>query len=119
MEEGRYNMSKKIEITDFTNNSLIEKIYQEREDTLYQHTETDNKKIEESTKQNPITYENLLVAIKNLPPHFGNTREFILERLEGYIERQKCLTAYDNEKFYKNGFCDGVQIMLEILKADK
>ena len=44
IKERRYNMSKKIEITDFTENSLIEKIYQEREDTLYQHTETDNKK---------------------------------------------------------------------------
>ena len=51
-------------------------------------------------------------------PYFNNTREFILERLEGYIERQNCLNAYDNEKFYRNGFCDGVQLMLEILKND-
>lgn len=109
-------MNKKIEISDFVNNSIIEKIYQEREDALYQYTDIDNKKINEITKQNPITYEKLLLAIENLPPHFNNTREFILERLEGYIERQNCLNAYDNEKFYKNGFCDGVQLMLEILK---
>lgn len=67
----------------------------------------------------PITYEDLLVPIKNLPPHFNNTREFILERLEGYMERQNSLIAYDNEKFYKNGFCDGVQIILEALKIEK
>ena len=112
-------MNKKVEITDFIDNSLLDTIYREREDSLYQHTEIDNKNIKEITKNLPITYEELLVAIKNLPPHFNSTREFILERLEGYMERQNSLIAYDNEKFYKNGFCDGVQIILEALKIEK
>lgn len=112
-------MNKKVEITDFVDNSLLDTIYIEREDSLYQHTEIDNENIKEITKNLPITYEDLLVAIKNLPPHFNNTREFILERLEGYMERQNSLIAYDNEKFYKNGFCDGVQIILETLKTEK
>lgn len=112
-------MNKKVEITDFVDNSLLDTIYREREDSLYQHTEVDNENIKEITKNLPITYEDLLVAIKNLPPHFNNTREFILERLEGYMERKNSLTAYDNEKFYKNGFCDGVQIILEALKIEK
>ena len=111
-------MNKKIKITDFIDNSLLDTIYREREDSLYQHTKIDNENIMELTKNLPITYEDLLVAIKNLPPHFNNTREFILERLEGYIERQCCLNAYDNERFYKNGFCDGVQLILEILKFE-
>ncbi len=112
-------MNKKVEITDFVDNSLLDTIYREREDSLYQHTKIDNENIKEITKNLPITYEDLLVAIKNLPPHFNNTREFILERLEGYMERQNSLTAYDNERFYKNGFCDGIQIILEALKSDK
>ena len=112
-------MNKKVQITNFIDNSLLDTIYREREDSLYQHTEIDNKNIKEITKNLPITYEDLLVAIKNLPPHFNNTREFILERLEGYIERQNSLIAYDNEKFYKNGFYDGIQIILEALKSDK
>lgn len=32
------------------------------------------------------------------------------------MEKQNSLIAYDNEKFYKNGFSDDVQLMLEILK---
>lgn len=84
-------MNKKIEITDFIDNSLLDTIYREREDSLYQHTKIDNENIIEITKNLPITYEDLLVAIKNLPPHFNNTREFILERLEKYIERQNCV----------------------------
>ena len=112
-------MNKKVEITDFIDNSLLDTIYREREDSLYQHTEIDNKNIKEITKNLPITYEDLLVAIKNLPPHFNSTREFILEKLEGYIERQNSLIAYYNEKFYKNGFCDGIKIILEALKNEK
>ena len=112
-------MNRTIEIDDFSNNSLIEKIYQERKDTLYQHTAFDNEKIKEITNQNPMTYENLLSAIENLPPHFNNTREFILEKLEGYIDRQNCLVTYDNKKFCENRLRDGVQLMLEILKTEK
>ena len=112
-------MNKKVEITDFIDNSLLDAIYREREDSLYQHTEIDNENIKKITKNLPITYEDLLVSIKNLPPHFNNTREFILERLEGYMKRQNSLIAYDNEKFYKNGFCDGIKIILEYLKNEK
>ena len=48
-----------------------------------------------------------------------NTREFILDRLEKYRERENNLSAYDNERFYKNGFCDGVQMMLGIVNKEK
>lgn len=105
-----------MKITDFVDNSMLDVIYKEREDSLYQFSKNDKEKIKEISEKNPITYDGLLVAIKNLPPHFNNTREFILDRLEKFIERQNSLSAYDNERFYKNGFCDGVQMMVEILK---
>ena len=53
-------MNKKIEITDFIDNSLLDTIYREREDSLYQHTKIDNENIIEITKNLPITYEDLL-----------------------------------------------------------
>lgn len=112
-------MGKNIKITKFINNSMLDLIYKEREDSLYQYDAYDKEEIKKMTVENPITHEDLLVAIKNLPPHFKNTRKLIIEKLEGYIERQNRLIAYDNEKFYKNGFCDGVQMMLEILKEKK
>lgn len=111
-------MDRHTEIKDFIDSSMLELIYRKREDDLYQHDQYDNEKIKEITKDNPITYEKLLVAIKNLPPHFNNTRELILEKLENYVERENCLIAYDNEKFYKNGFCDGAKMILEILKRE-
>ena len=57
-------MNKKVEITDFIDNSLLDAIYREREDSLYQHTEIDNENIKKITKNLPITYEDLLVSIR-------------------------------------------------------
>ena len=59
-----------------------------------------------------------MMILKNLPPHFGNTSEFILEWLEKYLERENCLSAYENKKFYQNGFRDGAKMMLEILENE-
>lgn len=104
-----------MEINDFFDNSMLDLIYREREDRLYKLNKVDEEQLREITKKSPTTYEDLLTAIKNLPPHFNNTREFILDRLEKYMERENSLSAYDNERFYKSGFCDGVQMILEIL----
>lgn len=108
-----------MEINDFFDNSMLDLIYKERKNCLYQLNKVDEEELKEINKKNPITYEDLLTAIKNLPPHFYNTREFILDRLEKYRERENNLSAYDNERFYKNGFCDGVQMMLGIVNKEK
>lgn len=110
---------KNKEINDLINKSMLDLIYKERKETLYQHNKYDDNKIKEITIQNPITYKDLITAIKNLPPHFNNTREYILERLEGYLTRENSIVAFDNEKFYKVGFCDGAKMILEILKQEK
>jgi hemoglobin-like flavoprotein len=60
-----------------------------------------------------VDYEKLLIAIKNLLPHFNNTREGIIKVLENYSTRKPLIIAYDNEKFYKAGFCDRIRIILE------
>ena len=102
-----------------TQNEMLDLIYREREDSLYQYDEEDEEVVKKITNKNPTTYEDLLTAIKNLPPHFKNTREFIIGKLEKYMERQNNLCAYDNEKFYKIGFCDGVRMMIEILQNER
>ena len=44
-------MNKKVEITDFIDNSLLDAIYREREDSLYQHTEIDNENIKKNNQK--------------------------------------------------------------------
>lgn len=96
--------------------SIIDVLYEEREDKLYMKNVEDKANLEELTKNTPITYGKLINAIKNLPPHFGNTREYILETLEGYMERQNVIVSYENERFYKSGFCDGINLIIEALQ---
>ncbi len=112
-------MQKNLKKSDLLDMSIIELIYKEREDTLYKYNSQDKENINKITDKNTVSYDDLITAIKNLPPHFGNTREFILERLEKFLEEQNSLCAYDNRKFYKNGFCDGARMMLEILENKK
>jgi hypothetical protein len=112
------NMNKNIELTSLINDSILDSIFKEKEESLYHQNKYDKEKIKEIYLENPISYENLLIAIKNLPPHFNNTRENIIEKLEQYLERENSLSAYDNERFYKKGFCDGVKMMLEVLKEN-
>lgn len=111
-------MNKNIELTRLINDSILDSIFKEKEESLYHQNKYDKEKIKEIYLENPISYENLLIAIKNLPPHFNNTRENIIEKLEQYLERENSLSAYDNERFYKKGFCDGVKMMLEVLKEN-
>ena len=112
------NMNKNIELTSLINDSILDSIFKEKEESLYYQNKYDKEKIKEIYLENPTSYENLLIAIKNLTPHFNNTRENIIEKLEQYLERENSLSAYDNERFYKKGFSDGVKMMLEVLKEN-
>ena len=63
-----------------------------------------------------MTYTRFQGIIKNLPPHFQNCRESILDALEKYSDRQNLIQSFDNEKFYKVVFCDGANMIFDIIK---
>ena len=64
-------------------------------------SKNDNERISQITEKYSIDYDKLIVTIKNLPPHFRNTRESIIKALEEYLMRENLIMAYENEKFYK------------------
>lgn len=101
------------EIKEYIDNSVLDDMFNERECELYQEKDEKIVKLKDKYK---VDYENLLTAIKNLPPHFFNTREEILKRLDDYLIKENMIMAYENEKFYKVGICDGIKIMLESIK---
>ena len=80
--------------------------------------ERENLEFTNIKKEYSIDYEKLLVAIKNLPPHFHNTREGIIKALENYSRIENLIIANNNEKFYEVGFCDGIRTILESIKKD-
>lgn len=60
-----------------------------------------SKKIEEIKSEHTMSYTKLEEVIKNIPPHFKNCRENILDALDKYSDRQNLIQTFDNENFIK------------------
>lgn len=103
------------DVEEDTNESILDTIYNEREDSISKINENDKEELSKITKRYPVDYEQLLITIKNLPPCFKNTRENILKTLDDYLMRENLLSSHENKKFYKTGFRDGIRIVLESL----
>lgn len=108
-------MRKVKNMEKYINNSMLDNIYKQRKENLYSLTNYDVEEKKKIEKEYPVNYTLLELAVKNLPPHFKNCREYILDNLEIYVNRENLLSYYENEKFYKVGFCDGVRMILEIM----
>lgn len=106
-------MSKIAELEDYISDDILDNIFTEREEDVH-NTKIKVSELKKIKKDNTMTYEKLIGVIKNLPPHFKNCRESILNALEQYSERENLIQSFDNEKFYKVGFCDGVNMILDI-----
>ena len=40
----------------------------------------------------------------------------MLKKFDDYCMKENLIAAYENEKFYKIGFCDGIRTVIENLK---
>ena len=104
------------DIEKYIDDRILNTLYKEREEGISEIAEEDKKEISKIKEKYPISYEQLLARINNIPPHFQNIREDILDAIDTYSMRENLLSAYENEKFYKIGFCDGIRIIVENLK---
>ena len=104
------------DIEKYIDDKILNTLYKEREEGISEITEEDKKEISKIKEKYPISYEQLLTKINNIPPHFQNIREDILDAIDIYAMRENLLSAYENEKFYKIGFCDGIRVIVENLK---
>lgn len=104
------------DIEKYIDDDIVNTIYREREDTISGINEEDKGEIAKIKEKYPVDYEKLLDYINNLPPYFKNIRETILNAIDIYSMRENLLSAYENEKFYKIGFCDGIRTIIENLK---
>lgn len=104
------------DIEKYTNDMILSTIYKERESAIRKINEENEEELSEIKEKYPVDYEKLLECVNNIPPHFKNIREDILSTIDGYLMRQNLLSSYENEKFYKIGFCDGIRTIIENLK---
>ena len=86
-------------------------------DLLYKNCEKlEDLKLANVKNKSEEDYYKLIVAIRNLPPHFSNCREIIFEALDNYLLSQSLIASYEHEYFYKSGFHDSRTLMLNTQK---
>lgn len=79
--------------------TVLNTLFECREENLYALTEKDKERIATLTKDND-SYEKLFRIIENLP-HTQQDLEKIKNNLDSYIDRINIIGAYENENFYK------------------
>ena len=79
--------------------TVLNTLFECRDDNLYALTETDKERIATLTKDND-SYEKLFSIIEKLP-HTQEDLENVKNSLDSYIDRINIIGTYKNENFYK------------------
>lgn len=91
--------------------SVLTALFESREENLYSLNEKDKEKIKNLTKNND-SYEKLFGILEDLL-NSPNGIEKVRNSLDSYIDKINIISAYENERFYKIGFSDAVNLILE------
>ena len=89
---------------------VIDVIYMGRLESLSIITTEDKENINELLEDRKKAYAQIDAAINNIPNEFTETRNYIRESIDNYLEIVNAIAGYENEKFYKAGFCDGISV---------
>lgn len=105
-------MLNKEELKSFQEESLIASQYNNRAEDLYILNDVDKKKIAEITKGED-TYQIIVDEISKLANK--DDKEKILEKIDKHCNKLVNIGGYENEKFYKVGFIDGINLIIECI----
>ena len=91
----------------------IDMLYHERAEELSK-LDHDDRTIEKQTRE---SLEKLITSVKAM--NFGNTlTERLLDEVEKVTDAINSKTTYYQEKYYKQGFSDGVTLLFDCLKME-
>ena len=91
--------------------SVLNDLFVSREENICALTEFDKKRIKELTKDNN-TYQMLLDKLDDI------SKAKVKDSLESYIDKVNVIGSYENEKFYKIGFTDAMNLVFECIKRE-
>lgn len=94
--------------------SVLNDLFVSREENICVLTEYDKKRIKELTKDND-TYQMLLDKLEEIS-NDDISKSKVRDSLESYIDKVNVISSYENEKFYKIGFADAMNLILECVK---
>ena len=104
-------MLNKQELKSFQEESVVDSWYNTRSEDLYILNEVDKKKIIEITKGED-TYQEIVNKISKIA---RDDKEIILEKIDKQCNKLVNIGGYENEKFYKVGFMDGINLIIECI----
>lgn len=94
--------------------SVLNQLFVSKEENICALTEYDKKRIKELTKDND-TYQMLLDKLEELS-NDDISKSKVKDSLESYIDKVNVIGSYENEKFYKIGFTDAMNLVFECIK---
>ena len=105
-------MLNKEELKSFQEESVIDYWYNTRSENLYILNDVDKKKIAEITKGED-TYKIIVDEISKLDRN--DDKESLFEKIDKHCNKLVNIGGYENEKFYKVGFIDGINLIIECI----
>lgn len=104
-------MIKNIDLKNILDDDILDVIYMGRVEDLSIIAKKDKENLKDLLKKRKNSYEQIEIAINNIPNAFTETRKMIIESIESYLEIVNIVGSYENETFYKCGFRDGINII--------
>ena len=106
-----------LEVVEMENEqSVLNQLFVSKEENICALNEYDKKRIKELTKDND-TYQMLLDKLEDLSDD-DISKSKIKDSLESYIDKVNVIGSYENEKFYKIGFTDAMNLVFECIKRE-
>lgn len=96
--------------------SVLNQLFVSKEENICALTEYDKKRIKELTKDND-TYQMLLDKLEDISTD-DISRSKVRDSIESYIDKVNVIGSYENEKFYKIGFADAMNLVFECIKRE-
>ncbi len=96
--------------------SILKQLFVSKEENICAFNEYDKRRIKELTKDND-TYQMLLDKLEDLSDD-DISKSKVKDSLESYIDKVNVIGSYENEKFYKIGFADAINLVFECIKRE-
>lgn len=112
-------MIKIKDIEDLITDEKLDSFFSKRNEELNILTEKEKQRRKKLIGEKKIKFDDVLTAINNIPPQFIETRKTIEERINIYKNQLFTEQSYDNERFYKVGFSDAINFILNGIKQQR
>lgn len=93
---------------------IIGMLLEQREEELYNTTITEKN----LTQKQSENYSNIYTAIDNVPDAFVETKKGIEISIEKYLEILNEIQGIENEKFYREGFSDAINLIINCISKN-